>query len=101
MIRRPPRSTRTDTLLPYTTLCRSQRRMRLVDLKAVALVEQPDVDALLRHRVEEIGEDKAGDAGAREHPHDPHREARDEHEHEPGRGEDDRLPEVGDRKRDV
>src|SRR3546814_17322667 len=25
MIRRPPRSTRTDTLLPYTTLCRSWR----------------------------------------------------------------------------
>src|SRR3546814_14639719 len=25
MIRRPPRSTRTDTLCPYTTLCRSQR----------------------------------------------------------------------------
>src|SRR3546814_3684902 len=25
MIRRPPRSTRTDTLLPYTTLFRSQR----------------------------------------------------------------------------
>src|SRR3546814_18084778 len=24
MIRRPPRSTRTDTLFPYTTLCRSQ-----------------------------------------------------------------------------
>src|SRR3546814_10028375 len=24
MIRRPPSSTRTDTLLPYTTLCRSQ-----------------------------------------------------------------------------
>src|SRR3546814_15152707 len=23
MVRRPPRSTRTDTLLPYTTLCRS------------------------------------------------------------------------------
>src|SRR3546814_3907714 len=23
MLRRPPRSTRTDTLLPYTTLCRS------------------------------------------------------------------------------
>src|SRR3546814_12894989 len=29
MIRRPPRSTRTDTLFPYTTLCRS---------KALALV---------------------------------------------------------------
>src|SRR3546814_1295600 len=26
MIRRPPRSTRTDTLFPYTTLCRSRRR---------------------------------------------------------------------------
>src|SRR3546814_6969693 len=25
MIRRPPRSTRTDTLCPYTTLCRSLR----------------------------------------------------------------------------
>src|SRR3546814_3477803 len=24
MIRRPPRSTRTDTLFPYTTLCRSK-----------------------------------------------------------------------------
>src|SRR3546814_8028626 len=26
MIRRPPRSTRTDTLFPYTTLCRSNGR---------------------------------------------------------------------------
>src|SRR3546814_4323442 len=26
MIRRPPRSTRTDTLCPYTTLCRARRR---------------------------------------------------------------------------
>src|SRR3546814_17711403 len=26
MIRRPPRSTRTDTPFPYTTLCRSARR---------------------------------------------------------------------------
>src|SRR3546814_14580895 len=28
MIRRPPRSTRTDTLFPYTTLFRSQSRCR-------------------------------------------------------------------------
>src|SRR3546814_8989894 len=28
MIRRPPRSTRTDTLFPYTTLFRSQQRQR-------------------------------------------------------------------------
>src|SRR3546814_18915744 len=30
MIRRPPRSTRTDTLFPYTTLFRSQRHDRLI-----------------------------------------------------------------------
>src|SRR3546814_20191078 len=29
MIRRPPRSTRTDTLFPYTTLFRSQSRLKL------------------------------------------------------------------------
>src|SRR3546814_8788527 len=28
MIRRPPRSTRTDTLFPYTTLCRSVVRLQ-------------------------------------------------------------------------
>src|SRR3546814_11304220 len=31
MIRRPPRSTRTDTLFPYTTLFRSHRRRRTDD----------------------------------------------------------------------
>src|SRR3546814_1328233 len=34
MIRRPPRSTRTDTLFPYTTLFRSQRREAAVLLAA-------------------------------------------------------------------
>src|SRR3546814_7534547 len=29
MILRPPRSTRTDTLLPYTTLCRSHLRLAI------------------------------------------------------------------------
>src|SRR3546814_2823444 len=29
MVRRPPRSTRTDTLFPYTTLVRSAGRLRL------------------------------------------------------------------------
>src|SRR3546814_3176544 len=33
MIRRPPRSTRTDTLLPYTTLFRSVREALLRELK--------------------------------------------------------------------
>src|SRR3546814_11469826 len=31
MIRRPPRSTRTDTLFPYTTLFRSHELLRLFD----------------------------------------------------------------------
>src|SRR3546814_3932097 len=31
MIRRPPRSTRTDTLFPYTTLFRSRQRTESVD----------------------------------------------------------------------
>src|SRR3546814_13895563 len=39
MVRRPPRSTRTDTLFPYTTLCRSER---------------PAVDRRDARRVEEI-----------------------------------------------
>src|SRR3546814_8425462 len=32
MIRRPPRSTRTDTLVPYTTLCRSEVEQYLNEL---------------------------------------------------------------------
>src|SRR3546814_3158941 len=34
MIRRPPRSTRTDTLFPYTTLFRARRAARRPDLEA-------------------------------------------------------------------
>src|SRR3546814_3460179 len=34
MIRRPPRSTRTDTLFPYTTLFRSSASLRRVDHNA-------------------------------------------------------------------
>src|SRR3546814_10007589 len=35
MIRRPPRSTRTDTLFPYTTLFRSKRSWLLLDAEAI------------------------------------------------------------------
>src|SRR3546814_10954654 len=47
MIRRPPRSTRTDTLFPYTTLCRSG-----VEVDADAVIGEVDaggdiLDALL------------------------------------------------------
>src|SRR3546814_10232060 len=36
MIRRPPRSTRTDTLFPYTTLFRSRRACRTPDGRRTA-----------------------------------------------------------------
>src|SRR3546814_14992104 len=37
MIRRPPRSTRTDTLFPYTTLFRSDESLRTTQLVAMEL----------------------------------------------------------------
>src|SRR3546814_8596206 len=42
MIRRPPRSTRTDTLFPYTTLFRSYRLVRRCRLWHVAVLSGPD-----------------------------------------------------------
>src|SRR3546814_4464972 len=55
MIRRPPRSTRTDTLFPYTTLFRSQHAQHHVEqrvdevaqagLDHVPGVDRPDVQA--------------------------------------------------------
>src|SRR3546814_7140757 len=47
MIRRPPRSTRTDTLLPYTTLFRSDQRLvaRRVAFEHVAADRFGGVDA--------------------------------------------------------
>src|SRR3546814_16856686 len=38
MIRRPPRSTLTDTLFPYTTLVRSGRARRAADRRALRVV---------------------------------------------------------------
>src|SRR3546814_381373 len=61
MIRRPPRSTRTDTLFPYTTLFRS------VELHATAGEE---LDAVVGHRVvrgaqhhAEVGVERGGQEG--------------------------------------
>src|SRR3546814_2539934 len=56
MIRRPPRSTRTDTLFPYTTLFRSLFQDRLGDL--LLLVVQ-----LLLERAEPV--ERIGDAAPR------------------------------------
>src|SRR3546814_1316081 len=55
MIRRPPRSTRTDTLFPYTTLFRSPPvdRDRLAGQIIAAVREQEDKEILkLGHRAE-------------------------------------------------
>src|SRR3546814_7050989 len=44
MIRRPPRSTRTDTLFPYTTLFRSASKGALINLtKTLARAFAPDI----------------------------------------------------------
>src|SRR3546814_8180266 len=42
MIRRPPRSTRTDTLFPYTTLFRSEEvlEVRVTDLTQAAMLDE-------------------------------------------------------------
>src|SRR3546814_20729575 len=71
MIRRPPRSTRTDTLFPYTTLFRSGNRLGQVELAAdlVRRIEQRDVVAALG------GDRRAGQA----------RRARADHGDTPGR----------------
>src|SRR3546814_20029404 len=44
MIRRPPRSTRTDTLFPYTTLFRSEHRLfaRPIRPQNLVLRQRPD-----------------------------------------------------------
>src|SRR3546814_16501340 len=59
MIRRPPRSTRTDTLFPYTTLCRS---MSFDEIARLAAAHHRPVgqdrwvsDRLARHSVAEGG----------------------------------------------
>src|SRR3546814_11281520 len=63
MLRRPPRSTRTDTLFPYTTLFRSavRRADAAVDGRAAALVADADPAAALHQ-----GEDPRSVSPARD-----------------------------------
>src|SRR3546814_2798857 len=59
MIRRPPRSTRTDTLFPYTTLFRSaQARERCDDVVGDAVGEKIPLQVTA-----EVGERQDGDGG--------------------------------------
>src|SRR3546814_17795293 len=52
MIRRPPRSTRTDTLFPYTTLFRSQEERRDREAQVVEGRRIAPVDAEQRRRLD-------------------------------------------------
>src|SRR3546814_8979608 len=73
MIRRPPRSTRTDTLFPYTTLFRSticqpvaDRELRLFDRRArVGRPGEGQGAGKAAHRLAVLARDQhVGDAGA-------------------------------------
>src|SRR3546814_5494459 len=50
MIRRPPRSTRTDTLFPYTTLFRSRPAIEADDALGAEPAAVPDCGAARRDR---------------------------------------------------
>src|SRR3546814_4791061 len=68
MIRRPPRSTRTDTLFPYTTLFRSGRG--IAHPLAVAAIHADDVtdDALDHGRAAEVAVLLGGGVDEQHHP---------------------------------
>src|SRR3546814_2231766 len=53
MIRRPPSATRTDTLFPYTTLCRSAPD--IIDIRGEVYMTKPDFLAL-NERQEQAGD---------------------------------------------
>src|SRR3546814_13950109 len=61
MIRRPPRSTRTDTLFPYTTLFRSARRLQHLQRRAthdrrVVAVEAVGLEQFAHLELDELKE---------------------------------------------
>src|SRR3546814_19268019 len=71
MIRRPPRSTRTDTLFPYTTLFRSggdeegiERGGIFGQADGAGELDQPGAGEAAEMRIEQGGEDLAGAVGA-------------------------------------
>src|SRR3546814_2285984 len=65
MIRRPPRSTRTDTLFPYTTLFRSGAFDQHLAQFAAPAGEAPRLGLFGRHQVPEGGDlTRSGDAEA-------------------------------------
>src|SRR3546814_3495208 len=53
MIRRPPRSTRTDTLFPYTTLFRSNPLRKIAPLDRRPVIT-PEIGALSCHAADDL-----------------------------------------------
>src|SRR3546814_1555899 len=64
MIRRPPRSTRTDTLFPYTTLFRSAQLAPLA-FRQGHQVAAPEQDLAARDAARRVDQPQDGEAGAR------------------------------------
>src|SRR3546814_10112462 len=71
MVRRPPRSTRTDTLVPYTTLCRSAGRIAadaVDDLGVGCDIAAHDAERLAQRALDDVdtvcGLVAVGDAAA-------------------------------------
>src|SRR3546814_5497124 len=54
MIRRPPRSTRTDTLFPYTTLFRSDCPLKVFELARISEADAWRKPDLFRHRALQV-----------------------------------------------
>src|SRR3546814_4135977 len=65
MIRRPPRSTRTDTLFPYTTLFRSDAAPIIFPRPQVRREAEAETDA----RIVRLAEHGGGQAGKRSEEH--------------------------------
>src|SRR3546814_4458039 len=78
MIRQPPRSTRTDTLFPYTTLFRSQTLLEAVAVAVDQRMMRPG-DRRARteqdHRVEQRQRESVDDVNALGRPHRDRRRA--------------------------
>src|SRR3546814_8853052 len=69
MIRRPPRSTRTDTLFPYTTLFRSGHPRDLAVVEHLDVAAEPDeaVQQLRQDHVELVAQLAAEEVADHEH----------------------------------
>src|SRR3546814_4523948 len=69
MIRRPPRSTRTDTLFPYTTLFRSARPVPRTAGRGHGTARCPGLDGLSVFLAGEVAAHRADRLSQRQHHH--------------------------------